>query len=513
MKSKIRYARDYAVGSVTQRLYGSFIEHMTRCVYGGVYEPSHPTADATGFRNDVKAAVRDAGVKLVRYPGGNFVSGYCWKDGIGPRERRPVRPNLAWNTLETNEVGTDEMLRWCRELNIEPMMTVNLGTGLPREAAELVEYCNVRQGTAWSDLRRENGTAEPYGVRLWCLGNEMDGSWQLGNCPAGEYAQRFREAALLMRRVDPGLELVACGSSSNEPGHRSFGVWDRTVLEAAYEEIDYLSLHRYYGYDVRQDLIYPRVETLRDGAYMGTDLEELLKTVGGAIDYVKGIRRSAHEVALSLDELSLLPHPAALPDGTPCHEFTLMDAVLYGGLLCVVLNHADRVKIQCQSLLVNENGLYTTLPGGGMIPQSIVYPYRDFTHYARGVALLGAGNGPLIETDHFGQQPGLRTACTWDEDTGALTVFAANAAPDEPAELTLDLSDFDKPAIIEHLELAGPSPDARNTCAARGTVQPSRAALPPRRGNAFTAWLRPCSWNVLRFRCENKQKESVAYDA
>lgn len=499
MRSKILYDRAYAVGAVGPRLSGSFVEHLSRCVYGGVYEPGHPAADGSGFRNDVKDAVRDAGVKLMRYPGGNFVSGYCWKDGIGPRGQRPRRMNLAWGTVETNEVGTDEMLWWCREVGAEPMLSVNLGTGLPREAAELVEYCNFRQGTHWSDLRRQNGSPEPYGVRLWCLGNEMDGSWQLGHCPADQYVQRYLEAATLMRRADPSLELIACGSSSNEPAHSTFGIWDRTVLELAYEEIDYLSLHRYYGYDVKQSLLYPRIETLRDGPQMAADLENLIRTVGGAIDYVKGVRHSRHDVYLSLDELSMLPHPSALPDGTL--EFTLMDAVLYGGLLCVVLNHTDRVKIQCQSLLVNENGLYITLPGGGMIPQPILYPFRDLAHYAKGVSLQGRGEPPLMETDHYGLQPALRTACTWDGPTGGLTVFAANASPDEPIELMIDLPGFGSVTPVEHTELCGAECDTRNTPANPDAVRPARGRLPVWTGNAFRAELNPCSWNVFRFQC------------
>ncbi|MBA2698814.1 MAG: alpha-L-arabinofuranosidase, partial [Nocardioidaceae bacterium] len=234
----------FRVGLVDRRLFGSFVEHMGRCVYTGIFEPGHPTADVVGFRHDVLELVRELGPTIVRYPGGNFVSGYRWEDGIGPVDQRPRRLDLAWRTLESNEVGVDEFATWCRSAGVEPMMAVNLGTRGVQEAADLLEYCNHPDGTALSDLRQSHGSKEPHGIKVWCLGNELDGPWQIGHKTATEYARLAAETARAMRMVDPSIELVACGSSNtNMP---TFAAWEATVLEQCYELVDFISLHNYY---------------------------------------------------------------------------------------------------------------------------------------------------------------------------------------------------------------------------------------------------------------------------
>ena len=234
----------FAVGAVDDRVFGSFVEHLGRCVYTGIYEPGHPTADDNGFRGDVLALVRELGVTTVRYPGGNFVSGYDWEDGVGPRAERPVRLDLAWRSIETNQFGTDEFLRWTALAGVEPMLAVNLGTRGVDEARALVEYCNHPGGTTRSDLRAGNGHAAPYGVPLWCLGNEMDGPWQIGQKTATEYGRLAAEAGKAMKLVDPSIELVACGSSGR--AMPTFGAWEAQVLEQCYDAVDYISLHAYY---------------------------------------------------------------------------------------------------------------------------------------------------------------------------------------------------------------------------------------------------------------------------
>lgn len=500
MKSAtILYNRHFAVGAIHRRMAGSFVEHLNRCVYGGLYEPEHPQADGLGFRKDVKRLIQEAGVSIIRYPGGNFVSGYHWKDGIGPRDKRPPRWDLAWETLESNQVGTDEMACYLRDIGVELMIAVNMGTGTPLEAAELVEYMNRPVGSYWSDLRSANGFPEPHGVKLWCIGNEMDGPWQVGRMNAADYADKYVETAKMMRRVDPSIELVAAGSCTNELQHLSFGHWDRTVLERAYEYVDYLSLHRYYGYDVQQSLMYPRVDTLRDVAYMAGDLESMLKTIIGVIDFVKGILHSSHNVYISFDELSLLPRMAALPDGTPIHEFSQLDAVLYGGLLCVLLCHADRVKIHCQSLVVNENGLYTTLPRGGVIPQPILYPFQDFACYARGVALRPEGMLPTEETEHYGPRRFITTACALDEKAGTVTVFLSNCSLRSDVALTLELQAFGPLEALEWICLSGSDPHARNTVQCPRAVRPEVKPLRAPNGHIFALQAPRHSWNVYRF--------------
>src|SRR5690554_2981524 len=242
--ARLRLDPTFAVGPVNRRLFGSFVEHLGRCVYEGIYEPGHPTADAKGFRGDVLELVRELGVSTVRYPGGNFVSGYRWEDGIGPREQRPRRLDLAWHSTETNEFGLGEFMEWSKATGVEPMMAVNLGTRGVQEAVDLLEYCNVPGGTALSDLRRSHGHQDPYNIRMWCLGNEMDGPWQIGHKTADEYGRLAAETARAMRMVDKDLELVACGSSSSVMP--TFGAWESTVLGEAYDEVDYISAHAYY---------------------------------------------------------------------------------------------------------------------------------------------------------------------------------------------------------------------------------------------------------------------------
>ena len=182
----------FSIGPADRRLFGSFVEHMGRCVYGGIYEPGHPSADSRGLRRDVLELTRELGVSVVRYPGGNFVSGYRWEDGVGPVGDRPRRLDLAWKTIETNAFGLDEFMTWAAEAGVEPMMAVNLGTRGRPGGLDLLEYANHPGGTELSDLRRKHGAEDPYGVRLWCLGNEMDGPWQVGHKTADEYGRARR---------------------------------------------------------------------------------------------------------------------------------------------------------------------------------------------------------------------------------------------------------------------------------------------------------------------------------
>ena len=244
-KAKIILDKDYVISQIDKRIYGSFVEQLGRGVYTGLYEPGHPTADENGFRGDVIELVKKLNVPVTRYPGGNFVSGFNWEDSIGPKDKRPARLDLAWKTTETNEFGLHEFCEWAKKANTEVMYAVNLGTRAPMDARNLVEYANHKSGTYYSDLRIANGAADPLGIKLWCLGNEMDGSWQMGAKTAVEYGRTANEAGKLMKWTDPSIELVACGSSSS--GMPTFGSWEWTVLEEAYHNIDYLSLHRYYG--------------------------------------------------------------------------------------------------------------------------------------------------------------------------------------------------------------------------------------------------------------------------
>ncbi|MDR2078642.1 MAG: alpha-N-arabinofuranosidase, partial [Treponema sp.] len=281
MKGKMIIHREFSIGDADKRIYGSFIEHLGRAVYGGIYEPDHGEADELGFRKDVIGLVRKLNVPIVRYPGGNFVSGYNWEDGVGPVEQRPVRQDLAWMTLEPNRIGTNEFVSWARRAGTEVMMAVNLGTRGPDAARNLVEYCNFPKGTAWSDLRRSHGYEAPHNIKLWCLGNEMDGPWQICHRNAGEYGRIAAEAAKVMKWTDPSIELVACGSSNARMP--SFGDWESEVLDHVYDHVDYVSLHIYFG---NRDNDTPN--------FLGKNLEmdSFIKTVTGICDLAKAKKRS-----------------------------------------------------------------------------------------------------------------------------------------------------------------------------------------------------------------------------
>ncbi|MBQ9121019.1 MAG: alpha-N-arabinofuranosidase, partial [Clostridia bacterium] len=252
MKAKITVNKSHAVGKIDRRIYGSFIEHLGRAVYNGIYEPDHTTADGMGFRGDVLELIRQLNVPIVRYPGGNFVSGYNWEDGIGDKSRRPRKLDLAWLSVETNEVGIDEFQEWAKRAGTEVMMAVNLGTRGPDEARSLIEYCNSDTDTYYANLRRKNGFDQPFDIKLWCLGNEMDGDWQICHKTAEEYGRTATETAKVLKWVDPSIELVACGSS--DPHMPTYGEWERTVLDHTYDYVDYLSLHCYYGNKAKNTL-------------------------------------------------------------------------------------------------------------------------------------------------------------------------------------------------------------------------------------------------------------------
>jgi alpha-N-arabinofuranosidase len=368
---KVVLERDLAIGTTHPRLFGAFVEHLGRCVYGGIFEPGHPDADSYGFRRDVLALVRELAPTIVRYPGGNFVSGYNWEDGIGPVERRPKRLDLAWLSTETNAFGTDEFIDWCAAAEVEPMLAVNLGTRGPDAARNLVEYCNHAGGTALSDLRRAHGREQPHGVRFWCLGNEMDGPWQMGAKTPAEYGRIAAEAAKLMKWVDPTVELAACGSSAhNMP---TFGTWEEVVLEHCFDHVEYISLHTYlndYAHDTPAFLASPDL------------MDSFIEEVVAIADAVAARRGSEKRIMLSFDEWNVWYRTRRRPEdrvkpGWPVapaileEVYTMADALAFGGACIALLNHADRIKAACLAQLVNAIAPIMTTNGGPAWRQTI----------------------------------------------------------------------------------------------------------------------------------------------
>ncbi len=485
------------VSPVHRRTFGGFVEHLGRCVYTGIHDPGHPTADEDGFRGDVIDLVHELGITTVRYPGGNFVSGYRWEDGIGPVDRRPVRLDLAWHSTEPNTVGVDEFVRWCRKVGVEPMMAINLGTRGVQEALDLLEYSNIDAGTAWSDLRRAHGTEEPHGIRMWCLGNEMDGPWQIGHKSAAEYGRLAAETARAMRKIEPGLELVACGSSG--PSMPTFGEWERTVLTEAYDAVDYLSAHAYY-WEEDGDL----ASFLASAVNLDGFIDGIVRTV----DEVQAARGDAKQIHLSFDEWNVwYLHGAASraptdswPVAPPLLEdhYGVADAVVVGNLLISLLRHSDRVHAASLAQLVNVIAPIMTEPGGRAWRQTTFHPFALTARHAVGDVLAVGVDAPEQATRKHGDVPLVDAVATHDPGSGAVAVFVVNRAVAEPTTVDVDLAAAGPLRLVEASTLAGTDPYAR----ASADDDTSLAPAPNRSAVLDDATLRielpPVSWSVLR---------------
>lgn len=497
MKARMTIDRCYKIGDIDGRLSGSFIEHLGRAVYGGIYEPGHPEADARGFRRDVLDLVSELAVPLVRYPGGNFVCSFDWEDSVGPVEARPRRLDLAWRSLEPNLFGLNEFMAWTKAASTEAMMALNLGTRGIDAARNLLEYCNHPGGTYWSELRRSHGVDEPHGIKLWCLGNEMDGPWQVGQKTAEEYGRLASETAKAMRLQDPSLELVACGSSF--AAMPTFPDWEATVLDHCYEQVDYLSLHSYYG-NKANDL----PEYLAESVGMG----EFIDSVASACDFVKARKRSRKTMMLSFDEWNVWFHTSAEDRhrepwrvGPPLLEdaYSFEDALVVGCLLITLLKRADRVKIACLAQLVNVIAPIMTENGGRAWRQTIFHPFLHASRYGRGEALDLRVEAPTYESRRFGSVPFVDAVATVDEGRGEMAVFAVNRSQAEGAEIELRLGGYEGWTFVERLELAGFDPKAANTAERPDAVLPHGSREGVRvEGGILRASLPPLSWNVLR---------------
>lgn len=489
-----------AIGEVDERIFGSFVEHMGRAVYGGLYEPGHPAAGRDGWRRDVLALTRELGVTIVRYPGGNFVSGYDWEDGVGPRRGRPVRRDLAWRSLEPNTVGTDEFLAWTRLAGVAPMLAVNLGTRGAAEARNLVEYCNAATGTRYSDWRASNGHAAPYGVGVWCLGNEMDGPWQIGHTTAEDYGRRALEAGTAMRRVDPSIELVACGSSGS--AMPTFGTWEETVLDIAWDVTDFISLHAYYD-----PAAYEAVE---DFLACSLDLERMIERVAVIADHVAERKGSRRRMGLSVDEWNvwhLAEHrareerdqgldfgraPALAED-----EQDVADALAVGGLLIALLRHADRVRIACLAQLVNVIPAIRTIDGGPAWRQTSFHVFADVARLGRGTALELDVDGPACRVAGVGEVPAIDAVAVHAAAEERLTIFAVNRI-DRPLGLQVSLRDLGNLVTVEQRVLSDPDLAASNSADRPDRVVPRRVTGAVVGSGRLTATLPGRSWNVIR---------------
>ena len=492
MKAKITVNKKFTIGEIDRRIYGSFIEHVGRAVYEGIYEPDHPTADDQGFRGDVMELVKKLNVPIVRYPGGNFVSVYNWEDGIGDKSKRPRRMELAWGALESNQVGIDEFQEWAKRANSEVMMAVNLGTRGMDDARNCVEYCNSKADSYYANLRRANGFEEPFGFKVWCLGNEMDGSWQLGRKTAEEYGRLAAETAKVMKRVDNTIELVACGCTD----YSRIGDWEYTILDHTYPYVDYVSLHTYYANkENNSQRFLARTEEMND----------YINGVVAYCDALKAKKKSPKTINLSYDEWNVVcrrqPQDAVERDKDKWTEarhqledvYNFEDALVVGCMLMTLQNHSDRVKMACIAQLVNVIAPIMTEKGGKVWKQTTFYPFYYGSNYGNGATLR-----TMIETDTYDVEgyrkdiPYLVSSVIYNAEAGELVIYAVNRSLDEDMELELDLEGFASYELFEHIELYNDDLKAIND---KDTERVAPVNVPI--GDKVV--LKKHSWNMLRF--------------
>ena len=504
--ARIAIDRDRVRSVLDRRLFGNFLEHLGRAVYEGVYQPGSPLSDDDGFRTDVLDEVRSLGVPIVRYPGGNFVSGYNWLDGVGPQDERPTMHDKAWNSTESNHFGTNEFMRWCERTGTEPLLVFNLGSNTPEMAAAYVDYCNGQGGTRWSELRRSHGYEQPHGVRRWCLGNELDGPWEIGHTRPGEYARIASETARKVRAVDPGVQLIAAGSSNTELP--TYGTWDRRVLERCYEDIDAISMHNYYGN-------MPELTGGSTARYlaMNLDMERQIRNIAGICDEVQAQLGSTKKLWLAFDEWNIW-YRAREPEHMDGHlqvaprlleeEYNLEDALLVGGFLNSLMRHSDRVRIACMAQLVNVIAPLVT-NDEGVLRQSIYYPYAWALEYARGRVLDLAVESDSYPITAEGLRPDfacedmvpyLDVAATLDEENARASIFILNRDLDAERDVTIRWQGLQPAGVLSCETLTGSDLKAMNTFAQPHRVAP-RALDTPQPGQAMTIKVPAASYTVL----------------
>ncbi len=491
MKAKIVANKNNIVDKIDRRIYGSFIEHLGRAVYNGIYEPTHETADDMGFRKDVLEMINELNVPIVRYPGGNFVSGYNWEDGIGDKTKRPQKLDLAWFTVETNQVGIDEFQEWAKRAKTDVMMAVNLGTRGPDEARNLIEYCNGETNTYYANLRRQNGFEKPFGIKLWCLGNEMDGWWQICHKTAEEYGRAATETAKVLKWTDPSIELVACGSSSHDMP--TFGEWEKTVLDHTYDYVDYVSLHCYYG---------NKEKDTPNFLARAEDMDRFIKETAAICDEIKTKKNSPKTVNLSFDEWNVwyrtrdeekeiekwqyAPHLLE-------EKYSFEDALLVGCMLNTLQNNCDRVKIGCLAQLVNVIAPIMTENNGKAWKQTIFYPYMYASVYGNGNALKTKVECDSYKSNEGWDVPYIHTSVVYNEEKDEVVVFAVNRSLDEDVELQACLENFDGYSLKEHIELYNDDINSENTAI-------DEAVKPTTRKIEKEITLKKHSWNMLVFK-------------
>ena len=472
MKASVRIDADRVVGRIDPNVYGNFAEHLGRCIYGGLYQPGSPLSDERGFRLDVAEAVRPLKVSNLRWPGGNFVSGYHWLDGVGPREGRPHRHDWAWHAIETNQFGTDEFLEYCRFIGTEPYICLNLGSGTIDEAANWLAYCNDDDSTYYAELRRKNGRPAPYNVRYWGLGNELYGEWQTGHKTAHEYARLAEETAKVIRWTDPTVKLVACGAQRVD--------WDWEVLQRTAPYVDYISAHFYFRPQPGED----EADSVLAAAYAAA---EYLDVLAGLIAGVRRERRIEREIAIAVDEWNVWYREP----GSPLEErYDLKDAVCVAAFLNLLRRRPDTIKLANLAQLVNVIAPIFTRDDG-LFLQTIYWPLLAAARYS----------GPLLvrsdmETDGFasrrvlaGSVPYVDALATLAPDQSRLYLSVVNLNRRDAAELTIDLRGGKASGPITAHVVSGDRADQNNSFDEPEAVRLVSASVAQTRGDL--TWAAP----------------------
>ncbi|MBR2766393.1 MAG: alpha-N-arabinofuranosidase [Blautia sp.] len=496
--AKMILDRAFTVSKVDERIYGSFIEHLGRAVYDGIYQPGNPLSDEEGFRKDVLDMVRELQVPIVRYPGGNFVSSFVWEDSVGPVEQRPKRLELAWRSLEKNEVGIGEFARWAKKADSQVMMAINLGTRGIADACNLLEYCNHPSGSKYSDLRISHGSKDPFNIKVWCLGNEMDGPWQLGHKTMQEYGRLAEETAKAMKIIDPTIELVSCGSSNLDMP--TFPAWEAVSLEQDYNYVDYVSMHNYYG---------NKANDTADYLAVSDDMDAFIRSVIATCDYVKAKKRSKKTINLSFDEWNVWFHSNEADNdlmknhpwqvAPPLLEdiYNFEDALVVGLLMITLLRHADRVKMACLAQLVNVIAPIMTEQGGGKAwKQTIYYPFMLTSRYGRGTVLQPVLDSPAHDTAAHEDVKDVATVAVWNEEKEEVAIFAVNRNIGEDVELVTDVRSLEGYHLAEHIVLENKDMKAVNSAAGEA-VAPVSTDRSRFADGMMTSVLKPATWNMI----------------
>lgn len=529
-KASITLHPSYRIGEISPRLFGAFLEPIGSMVNGSMFNPKHPEADELGLRKDFIKGLKESGLPCVRLPGGNYVSGWNWKDSIGPKDQRKVNLDLAWHAIITNEVGHDEYLKWTERIGTEPLYTINLGTGNLNDARDIVEYTNFKGGTYWSDLRAKNGHKAPYGVKTWYLGNEMDGPWQVASWdknPRG-YGVLAHETSKAMKFVDPTIETIACVSSSPFLSH--YPDWDMQVLQECYDTVDYISLHHYHSAPLGNTA----------GMLAGYQaFEDYISTEIALCDYLKTKLRVRKTMMLSLDEYGSFMRAAkgahfgmngrqpanTFYDFDPNQQYVLHDPDNWGNrrmpmgvgemtrtlgtmsVLLTMLRHADRVKIGCAT---GGLGDLCATSREHVWKGACHYPFTQLIQHAKGVALR-----PEVECekynvegyaiDDMNQYYGfenvdyIQAAAALNEEENEMTVFVLNADAEEAQDFTLDVRGFEGWKLAEHVLMNSEDPDAANSFENQSALLP-RNVVSTKCEKGIVSVALPClSWNMFRF--------------